>query len=141
VKLNRNFLLIEHKVKLEQIVHGHHRDGVHVAVASQECPKFFVGGLNFIPIVKFHDIKVLFSVVKLVLIIAQQSAVLLAIDIPLFAKVVAQKEHTGFEWLVVHKRQQISMAHCIFYQLFPDALVSVFPEKHIVNSVVKSRVV
>jgi hypothetical protein len=141
VKLNCDFLLVKHEIELEKIVHGHHRDRVHVAVASQECSEFFVGGLDFIPIVEFDDIEVLLSIVELVLVITQQSAVLLTINIPLLSKVVAQEEHTGFEWLIVDKRQQIGLAHCVLNKLFPDALMSIFSEQHVVDRVVKPRVV
>ena len=101
MQLNSDFLLLEHKVELEQIVHGHHWNGVYITVTSQESSEVFVLTFHFIPVVEFHNVEVLFSLVELVLIITQECTVTLTIAIPLIAEMVLQENEACFERLVI----------------------------------------
>ena len=140
VEHNGNFLRVEHIMEVEQIVDGHEGSRVHVAVAGQEAPESHVLLLLMVLVLEFDCVEVLFSVEKLILVLAQERAEVTLVHVPLL-KMLFKVEVAGFEWFVVNQRQHVRILTCGLNYLSPDLLICVVSEHQVVDEVVKARVV
>jgi len=77
VELNANFLRVEDVVQREQIVNGHKRRRVHIAMPSKEGTEVYISLILVELVVQLHHIEILFSMEELVLEIAPSRRILL----------------------------------------------------------------
>jgi len=140
VELNANFLRVEDVVQREQIVNGHKRRRVHIAMPSQEGTEVYISLILVELVVQLHHIEILFSMEELVLEIAEQGTKRFSVSIPLW-EVVLQVVHACLERFVVHEWQNIGLIDCGLHYVAPDALISIIPEHQAVYQIVQAGVI